>query len=541
MGHEMQTEKLTIAFVGHQWAAEELRKRFGQIGHQTLQLDPMRSERFGNRPKVRRVPLCDVVILVGKDFADLQWEFVDRLDLYTDKLVLDMTCLEWGVSHLQEDSLLAHIEARVPNAQVVAVGSIRVWGQLVDGFAERVYFCGRDPVAKARANALLRSLGFDTEDLGGPRAARLLHTISGMHGRRQNYRIRPRDTGDSDEPWLVAPDEATEAARIELRAERISDATGAYGLCEWIRLSVGAYSIDLLGVPDRNGYVLMRRLSDWIACLSEDEAHVFQADFMGEKDVVSLGHRRTTLPEFVGLTIDRKRGRRFVAVVPRARLLTLLLEARELLDTAIKKATAVPQLAKSLFARAEGGQLIIEGISSLPEGTEVRLAPVAHIEQEGYHTRIHDPGRFDTEVFRVPTKQEEHELECPNTPEPALSIEAHFELPATGWASVTVCVGHHEVLLSVSDCVEQSVDIALRSLQEALTKNTLPYRYRADEEGEKVSLGVRLSSDPELVLLTVSNLTTVGLEALVPRVLLLEELTKVNEIIGRYEWVRPRG
>lgn len=197
-----------------------------------------------------------------------------------------------------------------------------------------------------------------------------------------------------------------------------------------------------------------------------------------------------------------------------------------------------PALPRTLFARVEGGRLVVQGEALLPEGTTVQLTSASHIEEEGHLTRIHAPDRFDAEVFHVPTDDERYELETPNTPCPEIEITSGYELPATGWAHVSIRVGQHEVTLSASDAVASSVSSALHGLVAALESDALPVRERADEEGDEVSIGIRRTSEPGVVLLSVSNLASASLDALVPRAELLEQLKKALEVLGTGEWMR---
>jgi hypothetical protein len=486
------------------------------------------------------------VILAGRNPDDFRWECEDRPQLYEDRLVLDMTCLD-DLHGNQErtSSLIEQIEARVPSARAVAIATPRpLWRLPAAGHEEIAYVCGRDEGAKAQAATLLRALGFDTEDVGGARAARMLHLISGIHGRTRTFvpqEIRRRDDA------FAAPDvrtitaaEASDLARVELRAERIAEATGASGREDWIRWHVGALQIDLLGVPDRDGYVLARRLLEWERALLESSASVFLTEVVGRSGRVSLGHQRTTHDATVVLLVDggRRQCEQFEAVLTRDRLLGLIGDSRRLVAEATAEAARAPSLPSTLFARAEGGRLVVDGEHPLADGTVVLLAPTTHIDEVGRLTRIHAPERFDAEVFHVPTAEEQHELGMPHAPHPDITVEGSFVLPANGWASFTVRVGHHEVTLLESDCGDPPVTQALHGLVRALEADALPFRDRGDEEGEEVSLGVRRTSSPELVLLSVSNLASASLEALVPRAELLAELKKALAVVDEGAWAR---
>lgn len=537
------TEKPTVVFVGWQWAVETLRDRFKKLGYKTLRRDPMRMRRrFGDRrPKGPDAPECDVVILTGRDPDEFQWECVDRPELYAGRLVLDMTFLDDLRAYKRRDkSLIEQIEALVPTARAVAVGSAEtLWRLLLTDSKERVYFCGRDDGAKAQADAILRSLGFDTEDIGGRRKARLLQLISALYGRDRPYELRPRDAFVADDQWKVTAAEAEDLARVELRAERITDAKGPTGRREWIRWHVGTWAIDLLGVPDKDGYVLARRLFEWEEALHDEHATQFEAEVMSERGKASLGHRHTSHTGILVLLAEAQwmRGE-FMALVTTEALRGLLAASRALLGVATAASAKPPALPTTLFAWVEGGRLVVEGASSLPEGTRVQLAPATHIEQEGHLTRIHAPVHFDLEVFHVPTDDERDELDTPNTPYPEIEVTGGYQLPANGWAHVTIRVGQHAVNLRASDAADPPVTYALHRMVAALENDDLPFRDRGDEEDDEVSIGIRRTSRAELVILSVSNLASASLEALVPRDELLKQLKLALAAVASGEWMR---
>lgn len=541
------TSQLTIVLVGQEWAVEPLRKSLTRLGHKVLRRDPMRARAsLGDKPpRGPLAPPCDVVILTGIQGRYFHNEWEGREGLFAGKLVLDMTHhgsvqnFNWNVK-----SLIEQLEERIPSARAVGVGSLVGWDDLlVKGYKDTVYYCGSDEAAKAEADALLRSLGFNTDDLGGIDRGRMLQMVSGFYARMRVAWLGPREPFSGDE-WTLPPEEAEGLVNIEVRAKRIRDTTASRDYRELIRWQIGGdFTIDLVGFPDVRGYDLARKLVEWEEAARDETVAFFHTMlWVSELGGVSFGHRRSSLPGHVHLLVDPIWSpERFGAVLTQDQFLALLGQSRALLAAA--SAAAVAEAAKAtelptiLFARAIDGKLVI-GDTSLPDGTEVQLAPLPHLEQEGRFTRIHAPDRFDAEVFHVPTENDLKELAAPNRPSPTIEVMADYELPAIGWADVTIRVGAHEVTLSASDSVEACVTGALRGLVRALENDALPYRARADEEGNEVSIGARRTSDGDMVLLSVSNLRTASLEALVPRAELLEELKNALKIVGTGEWMR---
>lgn len=260
--------------------------------------------------------------------------------------------------------------------------------------------------------------------------------------------------------------------------------TGPSGRREWIRWHIGAYRLDLLGVPDKEGHVLARKLVEWEEALRDETVTLFQADVMaqvmteqgmGEEGVATLGHQRTSTPGTLWLLVEARRGLdRFEALVAEDQLAALLGASRALVARGVVEVTKGPSLPTTMFAHVTDKRLVVDGETHLPEGTMARLAPVSHIEQTGRFTRIHAPQHFDAEVLHVPTKAELYELEAANAPEPDIEMTVDYERPADGWADVTVRVGRHQVTLRASDAVDALLTYSFRRLVRALEQDALP-------------------------------------------------------------------
>lgn len=80
------------------------------------------------------------------------------------------------------ESLMERLEALAPQARFVkafsCVGSALMVDPALPGGRPTMFICGADENAKRETRALLDSFGWDTEDLGGPEAARAIEPLA---------------------------------------------------------------------------------------------------------------------------------------------------------------------------------------------------------------------------------------------------------------------------------------------------------------------------------------------------------------------------
>lgn len=161
----------------------------------------------------------------------------------------------------------------------------------------------------------------------------------------------------------------------------------------------------------------------------------------------------------------------------------------------------------------------------------------SQLQDFGLRARIQNPEAYDHEVSEILPDDPVYNEDCGAT---ANQIEARFEHEGSvGWGFLSLRLGLVTVRIACSDAADEEPLFVLHRFLHALVNERAPARENVDQEGYYVSLGLRRTTDPDIVWLTVGNLIDFHLNFLVRRLVLIEELTAAVQKLDDAEWRRP--